>query len=198
MKYLLLSLSLLWFFSINGMAKDEYADGYIISKKGDTILCKMRIPFNVGSFNELELFSSVVILDSNSKKVRLKPKDINGYGFTYKSKKYTYVSKVVDDEDRTVFVWPLELGRKISEYYYYTYNSSDLAKGSMGAIAEVYVLEDDAKQITSITRGGSLINSYKAQLRKFFESDKQLLRLIADDVKDFHDIPKFVRAANNL
>jgi hypothetical protein len=68
----------------------------------------------------------------------------------------------------------------------------------MGAISEVYVLEDDAKRTVSITRGGSLINSYKSQLRNFFESDKQLLQLIVEDVKDFHDISTFVRAANNL
>jgi hypothetical protein len=180
------------------MAKEEYADGYIVSKKGDTLFRKIRMPFNLGRFNELELFSSVVVLDSDNKKIKLKPKDINGYGFFYQSKNYTYVSKVVDDEDNTVFVWPLNLGKKINEYYYYYYNSSDLAKGSMGALAEVYVLEDDSKQTVSITKGGSMINSYKSQLRKFFESDKQLLRMIVEDVKDFHDIPKFVQAANNL
>jgi len=198
MKQCIPFLIILISFSTCCMAKSEYADGYIISKKGDTLSCKIRIPLNLGKFNELELFSSVVILDSNKKETKLKPKDINGYGFTYQSKKYVYVSKVVDDEDKMVFVWPQNLGKKINEYYYYTYNSSDLAKGSMGAVAEIYVLEDDAKQTVSITRGGSLINSYKSQLRKFFENDKQLLRLIVDDVKDFHDIPKFVQAANKL
>jgi hypothetical protein len=189
---------ILLFFGSRCLAKSEYADGYMISKKGDTLSCKIRMPLNLGKFNELDLFSSVVILDSNKKETKLKPKDINGYGFTYHSKKYVYVSKVVDDEDKMVFVWPQNLGKKINEYYYYTYNSTDLAKGSMGAVAEIYVLEDDARQTVSITRGGSLINSYKSQLRKFFENDKQLLRLIVDDVKDFHDIPKFVQAANKL
>jgi len=189
---------ILLFFSARCVAKAEYADGYIISKKGDTLSCKIRIPVNLGKFNELELFSSVFILDSNNKDRKLKPKDINGYGFIYQSKKYVYVSKVVDDEDKMVFVWPQNLGKKINEYYYYTFNSTNLAKGSMGAVDEVYVLEDEAKQTVSITRGGSLINSYKSQLRKFFENDKQLLRLIVDDVKDFHDIPKFVQAANKL
>ena len=198
MKSCLLSISLLLVFSIHCMAKDEYVDGYIISKKGDTTSCKVRMPYNLGRFNELQFFSMVVILDNSNNKVTLKPKDIYGYGFTYQSKKYNYVSKVVDDEDKTVFVWPVNLGKKVNEYYYYTYNSSDLAKGSMGAISEVYVLEDDAKRTVSITRGGSLINSYKSQLRNFFESDKQLLQLIVEDVKDFHDISTFVRAANNL
>ncbi len=198
MKLCLLSLSLLLVSSIPCIAKEEYADGYIISKKGDSVSCKIRIPINLGRFNELELFSVVVILDSNNNKIKLKPKDISGYGFIYHSKKYVYVSKVVDDEDKKVFVWPLHLGKKINEYYYYTYNSSDLAKGSMGAVSEIYVLEDDAKQTVSITQGGSLINSYKSQLRKFFENDKQLLKLIVEDVKEFHDISKFVQAANNL
>jgi hypothetical protein len=154
MKHCLLSLSLLLSFSVHSSAKDEYAEGYIISKKGDTNWCKIRMPFNLGQFNELELFSSVVILDSSNKKIKLQPKDIIGYGFSYHSKKYAYVSKVVDDEDKTVFVRPLNLGRKINVYYYYTFNTSNLAKGSMGAPSEVYVLEDDAKQTVSITQGG--------------------------------------------
>ncbi len=198
MKSCILSVVVLLVFSIDSMAKDEYVNGYIISKKGDTVTREIRMPYNLGRFNELELFSKVVVLDSSNNKITLKPKDINGYGFTYQSKKYNYVSKVVDDEDKTVFVWPLNLGKKINEYYYYTYNSSDLAKGSMGTFSEVYVLEDDAKQTVSITRGGSLINSYKSQLRKFFENDKRLLQLIVENVKDFHDISTFVRVANNL
>jgi hypothetical protein len=198
MKHYLLGLSMLLFSSAQCLAKNEYADGYIISRNGDTAWRKIRMPFNLGQFNELELFSFVVVLDSAGRKVKLKPKDINGYGFLYRTKRYIYVSKVVDDEDKSVFVWPLNLGKKINLYYYYNYNSTNLAKGSMGAVDEVYVVEDDAKQTVSITRGGSLVNSFKAQLRNFFDNDKQLLRLIVQDVKDFHDIPKFVQDANRI
>ena len=67
----------------------------------------------------------------------------------------------------------------------------------MGAMEEIYVLEDaETKETVSITRGGSLNNTYKEQLRKFFVTDKKMMALLVQDVKDFHDIPKFVNDAN--
>ena len=185
-------------FCIKCIAKDEYVAGYILNKNNDTLYCKIRIPKSFGQFNEIDLFSTVYTLDSNGKKIKQTPGMINGYGFTYQSKKYIYVSKVLDDDGKTVFVWPLHLGKKINEYYYYTYNSADLDKGGMAEVSGVYVLEDDATEITCITKGGSVINNYKSQLRRFFENDKELLKLIVEYVDNFDDISKFVQAANNL
>jgi hypothetical protein len=140
----------------------------------------------------------VTILDSANRKVKFKPGQIKGYGFIYRSKKYIYISKVVDDENHAVFVWPMEMGKRVNEYYYYTSNAHDPGKGGMGGMEEVYVLENDAHEVIAITQGGSLINGYKGQLRKFFEEDKPVLRLIPDIVKEFHDITKLVKAANEF
>src|ERR1700739_4511309 len=141
MKHILLSISLVFMFSVSCMAKKEYADGYIITKNNDTNYCKIIIPKDFGKFNEMELFSKVYILDSNGKSAKLTPDDINGYAFSYQSRTYVYTSKKVDDEGKTVFVWPINLGKKINEYYYYYYNSADMDKGGMGAVTGVYVLE---------------------------------------------------------
>jgi len=198
MKQFILFSSLFFLCSLSSKATDEYANGYIITKNNDTVLCKIIIPKDFGHFNEPSLFLRVTVLDSAGNKVKYTPGNINGYAFFYQSKKYVYVSKEVDDDGKMMFVWPRNLGKKINEYYWYSYNSTDLAKGSTGSLAEVYVLEDpETKGTTSITRGGAWTNNFKDQLRKFFENDKPLLTLVNKDVKDFHDIPAFVQDANN-
>jgi hypothetical protein len=179
------------------MAEDEYAVGVYITKGNDTLLCKVLIPKDFGRFNEPSLFSIVTLLDSAGNKKKFNPGDIYGYAFFYHSKKYMYVSRQVEDNGKRMFLWPLELGKRINEYYYYTYNSDNLNKGSMGAINELYVIEDaETKETISVARGGSLTENYKSQLRRFFENDKKVLALLAQDVKNFHDISKFVKDAN--
>jgi hypothetical protein len=177
---------------------DSYAPGFYLSPQGDTIACRVEIPRDFGHFNEQALFSKVTLLDSAGHKKKYTPKDIGGYGFVYGTKTYLYISREVADDGERKFCWPLNLGDKVNEYYYYDYNTSDLNKGSMGATNEVYVLEDAVtRETVSITRGGSIVNNYKQQLRKFFENDKKMLALIVKDVKDFHDISTFVKDANS-
>jgi hypothetical protein len=195
MKYLL-SLLLLFSSYFKCIAGKEYVDGYIVDKNYDTTFCKILIPKDFGTFNEMKLFSTVDILDSAGKKIKETPDKINGYGFIYQSKQYIYVSKTIDDFGKTMFVWPVNLGKKINEYYYYYYNSSNLDKGGMGSETPVYVLEDEAGEITSITRGGSITNNYKSQLREFFKNDKGILKLVVEYVQSFDDISRFVEAAN--
>jgi hypothetical protein len=155
------------------------------------------IPKDFGRFNEVYLFSKVTIMDSLGNINKYAPNDIGGYAFIYQTKKYSYVSKQVEDDGTRLFLWPLHLGKKINEYYHYTINSANLDKGSMGAISEVYVLEiADTKETISLMRGGSLTENYKSQMRRFFENDKALLTILAKDVKNFHDISQFVKDAN--
>lgn len=198
MKQTLFFSALFFLFLVNASASDEFADGYLITKGNDTVDCKVLIPKDFGRFNEQSLFSKVTILDSAGKKTKYTPTDINGYGFIYQTKKYIYVTRQIDEDGKMMFLWPMSLGKKINEYYYYNYNTSDMYKGSMGATDEIYVLEDaETKETVAVTRGGSLTNTYKSQLRKFFENDKKVLAILVQDVKDFHDIPKFVRDANH-
>jgi hypothetical protein len=180
------------------MASDEFTAGYFISSTNDTVQCKILIPKDFGRFNEQALFLKVTILDSTGKKIKYSPKDINGYGFIYHTKEYIYVSRQTDEDGKMMFVWPLYYGKKLNEYYYYSYNTSNLDKGAMGATEEVYVLEDaESKETAAITRGGALSNNYKSQLRKFFENDKRILALVVRDIKDFHDISRFVKDVDN-
>jgi hypothetical protein len=185
-----------WAHGVSSVA-DETVQGYIVTPHGDTVMCQICIPKDFGHFNEASLFTKVNILDSTGKKLKYTPKELQGYGFVYQNKAYEYVSRQIDDEGTTKFLRPMNLGDKINGYFYYDYNTSDLQKGSMGSTNEVYVLEDPvSKDIVAVTKGGSVINSYKAQLRKFFENDKQMLALLNKDVKEFKDIPAFIRDAN--
>jgi hypothetical protein len=193
-----LFLSVLFFlFAFNSNASDEYASGYFIDKNNDTLLCKILIPKDFGKFNGLTLFSKVTILDSGGDKKKYTPRDINGYGFVYNSKTFIYVSKDVDDNGQMMFVWPVNLGKSVNEYCYYRSNSDDLDKSGMAASDKIYVLENaETDEAVSITRGGSLLNTYMQQLRRFFENDKRLMKLITQDVKTFDDISRFVEDAN--
>jgi hypothetical protein len=198
MKQASLLLTLVLLFALNGRAADEYANGYLINQSSDTLKCRILIPKDFGRFNEQALFSKVTILDSAGNRHKYTPDDINGYAFVYHTRVYVYVSRVVSEDGKKLFLWPAESGPKINEYYYYTYNTDNLNKGSMGATNEVYVLEDAVtKETAAITRGGAISSNYKDQLRKFFESDKTIMTILVRDVKDFHDIDKFVKDANN-
>ncbi|HTD40850.1 MAG TPA: hypothetical protein VK671_09535, partial [Mucilaginibacter sp.] len=98
-----------------------------------------------------------------------------------------------------LFLWPLNQGKKINEYYYYMTNLSGTDKGSSETGSEIYVLEDaETKETVTLTRGGTLTDNFRTKMRRFFENDKKLLTLLARDVKDFHDISKFVADANHV
>jgi hypothetical protein len=197
MKNFLFLLLFYFLFSSTGRAEDEYVNGIFITNNNVTYHCKILMPKDFGRFNEVYLFSKVTIMDSLGKVNKYTPNDIGGYAFIYQAKKYSYVSRQVEDDGTKLFLWPLHLGKKINQYYHYTINSANLDKGSMGAITEVYVLEiADTKETISLLQGGSLTENYKSQMRRFFENDKALLTLLAKDVKNFHDISQFVKDAN--
>ena len=197
MKNILFLILFCFLFSSASTAEDEYVNGIFITNDNVTYHCKIMIPKDFGRFNEVYLFLKVTIMDSLGNIIKYTPNDISGYAFIYQTKKYSYVSKQVEDDGTKLFLWPLHLGKKINEYYHYTINSANLDKGSMGAISEVYVLEiADTKETISLLRGGSLTENYKSQMRRFFENDKALLTLLNKDVKNFHDISQFVKDAN--
>ena len=178
-------------------AADQYVSGYIITKTNDTVQYKILMPKDYGRFDEQLLFSQVSVMDSVGTKKTFKPGEISGYSFTYHAKKYVYLSKKTNSEGKTLFVWPRNLGKKINEYYYYSLHTSALPKGSTGSLSEVYLLEDPQTLATvAITRGGAWTDNFKQQLNKLFENDKNLLKLIAKEVNDFHDVPLFVQDAN--
>jgi hypothetical protein len=198
MKQVLIFSILFFLFAFNCLAKDEFAVGYFITKNNDTVLCKILVPKAFGKFDELSLFSKVTVLDSAGDKIKYTPNDINGYAFVYNEKIYNYVSKAVDDNGEMKFLWPVNVGKKINEYCYYRSNSDNLDKGGMASVDINYVLENALTgETTAITRGGSVMNTYKDQLRRFFENDNKLMALITRDVHDYTDIQKFVEDANN-
>jgi hypothetical protein len=198
MKRLLFFTLLYCSFSSTIFAADEFVDGFYTTNSNVTLPCKILIPKDFGHFNEISLFSKVIILDSAGVKKKYKPNEISGYAFVYNDKKYVYVSKQVEEEGTKVFLWPVNLGNKINEYYYYTTTAVNTDKGSTGSAADVYVLEiTETKETLTLTRGGTLTDNFKNKMRRFFEYDKKLLTILARDVKNFHDISKFVVDANN-
>ena len=197
MKILFITLSCLFFANI-AKASDEYVNGVYTTINNVTLPCKILIPKDFGHFNAMYLFSKVTIIDSAGAKKKYRPNEISGFAFTYLAKKYIYVSIQVEDDGTRLFLWPLNQGKKINEYYYYTTNSSDTDKGSADTGSGIYVLEDaETKETVTLTRGGTLTDNFRTKMRRFFENDKKLLTILARDVKDFHDISRFVIDANH-
>ena len=197
-RFLFLTLSCLLFSNVS-KAADEYVNGVYTTNHQVTFTCKILIPKDFGHFNAMYLFSKVTIVDSMGVKKKYRPNEISGFAFTYLAKKYTYVSIQVEDDGTRLFLWPLNQGKKINEYYYYMTNLSGTDKGSSETGSEIYVLEDaETKETVTLTRGGTLTDNFRTKMRRFFENDKKLLTLLARDVKDFHDISKFVADANHV
>jgi len=196
-KSLLLSIVLI-VFGLNCKAADEFVDGIIITNHLDTVHCKILVPKDFGKFNEPELLLKCTALDSLGKKIKYKPNDIMGYEFVYQSKRYRQYSIQTEDDGKRMFVWKRNSGKRVNEYYYYSFNTSDHAKGAMGNLYEVYVLEDaDTKETVVLTKGGAWGVNYRSQLKNFFQNDKKVLKVMVKDVKDFHDIDKFVVDTNS-
>ena len=90
-------------------------NGYIITLTGDTIFIKIKLP---GSFGGYNMNKKVEIIDSSGVEKILTPNDIKGYGYTNKSKDYTYRVKIIKDGS-LYFLESIVVGQKASLYEYY-------------------------------------------------------------------------------
>jgi hypothetical protein len=152
----------------------ETVNGYIITLNNDTIKTEIHIPKNIyGMFVPDETASKVKVQDSNGSVKVFNPKEIKGYGFSYKSKQYTFLAKQTKN-GKIKFLEVLLIGPKVSWYQYastfqrttsYIY-SFELSEGQ-------YVFGNDIAKIDKI------IN----ELRRAFKDDPVALKVIEEKLE---------------
>jgi hypothetical protein len=100
-------------------ANIRLVEGYIISERDDTVSTTLAIHVDaLGRLNEAKLNHTVELPDSSGNYLNLTPDDIKGFGFSFKNKKYAYVSKPIDPEGHLMFVQPVVTGPNTTLFCY--------------------------------------------------------------------------------
>jgi hypothetical protein len=163
------------------------ADGYLITRDKDTVKCRIRV-------DDLDLYSSVTIIDTAGQKTTYKAeaREILGFGFTYDGQPYDYVLKADD------FNFWLFRMRKIKGYpynLYYFKNYKTLKSESRSTPAGSFMIEDTASHV--ITWNGIFNDRWKERMRGFLHNDQNLIDLYNKAGYHLHDLPVFVQAVND-
>lgn len=170
----------------------QLVNGYMILPNRDTIPCKIVVP--QAYRDHIDLYFSVTINDNTGTSIIYLPaeKKIAGFGFTYDNKPYNYVLK--NDGRNDVFVYREVTGNKL-KLYYYDFARPIGTNGSVSAIVNVYLLEDDNRSL-AVTNG--TLSGYKKKIKKFIGNDPALQKIFDDKVSYFADIRNFVMEVNAL
>jgi hypothetical protein len=182
----LLLLSIVFFFSALSL-QAKTVDGYMITKSNDTVKCQINV-------SGLELFDRVTIIDSSGTKTKYRADEltINGFGFTYENNKYDYV--LINNEDsHWSFMIRTVKGKRFNLFY-----SFDFVNTGRGASyrSDSYLIQDTAQRVVTVS--GGLFHPLKKKLRKYLDTDSALIDLLEKTVSNINDVPKFVKAANEL
>jgi hypothetical protein len=174
-------------------ANSKIVEGYIISLHNDTISRHLQVEADFfGQFNEIKLYHEVTVFDKDGTTKILTPEDIKGFGFTYKDKQFSFISKPIDKEKKLLFVEPLILGPKATLYMYkeLSYMTNEYH----------FTLEKQDGSLLCLSDFSSLEN-FKEKLKSFFADDKDALTLIDLSFRSHarieRDMTKIVQEVNN-
>jgi hypothetical protein len=184
MKHLLFSIAFL--FSVVSL-QAKTVDGYMITKSNDTVKCQINV-------NGLELFDKVTIIDSSGTKTKYHADElaINGFGFTYENNKYDYV--LINNEDsHWSFMIRTVKGKRFNLYYSFEFVST--YRGASYR-SDSYMMQDSAMRVVTVS--GGLFNPLKKKIKKYLNGDTAMIDLLDKTVDKVTDVPKFVKAANEL
>jgi hypothetical protein len=174
-------------------ANSRIVKGYIISQNNDTLSRQVQVEADIfGQFNEIKLYHEVDILDEKGNLQTLSPADIKGFGFSYKDKQYSFISKPMGASGRLLFVEPLISGRKATLYLYkeLSYMTNEYH----------FTLEKQDGTYLSLSDFSSL-ETFREKLKSFFVDNKDALSLIDNSFRSHSriekDMTKVVQEVNN-
>jgi len=187
-------LAFIVLFPILTRAGIKEVPGYILSLHNDTIYGILAINTDVfGNLNEARLSHTIELPDSIGNFENLTPDDINGFGFAFNSRQYTFVSKPVDSSGRLLFVQPVILGPKAALYcgvqLYYRLTE------------DLFFLQKEDGTYTCLS---SIMppDEFRAKLKEFFKDDQDVT-VLADACFRRHrrtdiqqDVARVIRQAN--
>jgi hypothetical protein len=184
MKLLLLSI-VFFFCALSLQAKT--VDGYMITKSNDTVKCQINV-------NGLDLFDKVTITDSSGTKTKYRADElgINGFGFTYENNKYDYV--LINNEDsHWSFMIRTVKGKRFNLFYSFEFVST--YRGASYR-SDSYMIQDTDMRVVTVS--GGIFNPLKKKIKKYLGSDTAMIDLLDHTVDKVTDVPKFVKAANEM
>jgi hypothetical protein len=174
-------------------ANTKIVNGYIISQHNDTLSRQLQVEADFfGQFNEIKLYHEVTTVDKDGVLQVLTPADIKGFGFSYKDKQYSFISRPIDKERKLLFVEPIITGSKATLYLYkeLSYMTNEYH----------FTLEKQDGSFICLSDFSTLEN-FKEKLKSFFADDKDAIALI--DLS-FHshariekDVSKIVQEVNS-
>jgi hypothetical protein len=183
------SLLLAALFSIGFVAgkANTIADGYLITRNNDTVKCRIRV-------DDLDLYSSVTIIDSTGQKTiyRAEAREIVGFGFTYDGQPYDYLL-MADDYNFWLFRMRKIKGYPYNVYYFKNYRTLD--RSSRSTPAGSFMVEDTAGHV--ISWNGVFNDRWKERMYGFLHNDQSLIDLYTRTGNHLHDLPAFAKAVND-
>jgi hypothetical protein len=189
---ILITLFACWMIPCSSFAGSKWVKGYIISQNNDTLRRQLEVEADLfGQFNELKLFHQVTIIQESGVPQILTPADIRGFGFNYKDRQYSFISKPIDKEGKLLFVEPIVSGRKATLYLY----------KELSYMTNEYHFTVEKQDGTYICLSDfSALDSFRENLKSFFMDEKDALALIEGS---FHsrskiekDVTKIVQEVN--
>jgi hypothetical protein len=179
--------------SKNSQASSKIVKGYIISQTNDTLYRQIQVEADIfGQFNEIKLYHEVMILNENGLLQLMTPADIKGFGFNYKDKQYSFISKPLDKNGKSLFVEPLITGKRAQLYLYkeLSYMTNEYR----------FTVEKQDGTFLRLSDFASLEN-FRQQLKSFFGDDKDAISLIESSFRAHSkiekDISNVVRQVNH-
>ena len=171
----------LFFISVKAVV----VDGFYVGNHGDTIKTRFNISTSAGQPDLFKLYSRVeMVTDSGSRKTIFKPGDIESFGFTYKEKNWTFVSKKIGEKSE--FFSP-EIDGKKNNLYSQLYATGG---GQLSYTAVKYFITKE-DSIFLILPSADRLKKNKEKLMGFF-TDVEIQKQIQARFNEPDDIEKDV------
>ncbi|MEQ1797916.1 MAG: hypothetical protein ABL872_08180 [Lacibacter sp.] len=170
--------------------------GYYVTNNNDSVDTQIKIPKSLFGTDLSKLLLKVEIVDSINGTKKFKPKDIKGFGFTYKEKHYHFFSKPAITERNVRFLQPFIIGQKTSVYWFHTVDQNGIPLGTF------YTFEKADGTYTFFSTGELSLSRFRASLKEFYKDYPEVQQLIDTKFQTKpslkHDITEIVEAVNKL
>jgi len=162
--------------------------GYYISWNNDTIPAKFFIEGRT-SINFCLTSDGIQIIDSNKKKSWLLPTEAKECRFVFKGKEYRIFSKPDNQYGRKAFFHANLVGSRVS-----LFQCSSLPGMSIGRWTVTYFALEKADGTLLSTSTQEAESIIKEKLRRFFNSEPTMMKLIEEKFKDKQPLEKILKS----
>ncbi|ASZ12490.1 hypothetical protein KTO58_12135 [Chitinophaga pendula] len=171
----------------------SFAPGYYITPTRDTVTAQIKIKKGAFGQSTNDFIDEVEIIDSIKGAVKYLPEDINGYGFTYKGRRYIFASKPIKNGKRK-FLSVLYIGSKSSLYLHGLVTTG----GAYASKQVFYTFEKPGN--TYLFLKNILNNNFRSQVKEFYKDSPGVMQIIDTKLRYWleldQDLIEILRKAN--